>query len=467
MEKEELLETNEVYDKMKENWEFYQAAYKGTKALIDWGALRQYEGDIENFKARKRNAFGFNYSKRIVKILSDFLREIPFDEELGVLEKSEFWKKFTKDCDLYGTNWDSFWNFKRRWVSVYGYSGILVDKAQGQFGTYKEELENDVYPYLAFYGPLNILDWKFERDPNTNRPILTYLKLYEDNKTVRIWETGSWEVWKLPEKNDETPEMIAYGKNPFLNEENRRGEIPFVWYGNGQDTENIIESISDIADISLIDASMLRDASHSDEIIVNAAFPMLALPKEEITEGGENTPVEVGPTRIVEFEPGRPGDKPFWLESKVLDSIQAILKVWERKSEEMYDLANLGAVKAASKSRSARSGETMKESFRFLNSSLAEKVDNEIEARLLCIKYWMKWQNMEEQFEEVSITHEKKFNAEKLLTTMKDALEAKEAVESKTFKSEIQKLIARRTLPNLKGDVAKRVDDEVEREEGS
>ena len=461
MEKEELLRTNEKYDANKANWEFYAAAYGGTKDLIAWGVLKQFEDDATNFLARKNAAFGFNYTKRVVNIVNDFLREIPFEEELGAIGKDELWNKFTEDCDLYGTNWNNFWSRKRRWASVFGHCGILVDKASGEYETRDEEVRLGIYPYLAYYTPLNILDWQYKRNPKTNRPMLTYLKLYEAGDTVRIWTQNSWEVWQIPEKNEEEPTIIGQGVNPFARD-GEPGIIPFAWFGNGQDAEDIGDSVSDVADIAMIDASMVRDASNADEVITNAAFPMLAVPKEEITEGGENTPVEIGPTRIFEFESGNPGDKPFWLESKVKDSIDAILKLWHTKSDEIYGIANLSVIKSMSNSRETRSGDAQKESFRFLNSALAEKVDSEIEARLLCIKYWAMWQGMDSEIKNVRIGHEKKFNAEKLLLTIDDAMKAKGAVESRIFGIEIDKLIAKRMLGNVSNERMSEIDGEIE-----
>ena len=452
MKKEELLQTNEFYDKKKEDWEFYKAAYEGTKALIDWGVLRQFEDDIKNFKARKKAAFGFNYTKRIINIIADFLSEVPFLEEYGPLKNDPSWAAFLKDCDLYGSNWNNFWSHKRRKVSIFGHCGILVDKARGEFDNREEEVKNGIYPYLAYYSPLHILKWKIERDPKTNRPMLSYLKLYDDGGYVRIWTRTHWEVWKLPEKSDDEPKEIAAKTHDLK-------EIPFVWYTNGGVHSNISESISDIADIALIDASMVRDASNSDEIINNAAFPMLAMPKEVETEGGDNKEVQVGASRILDFDPD--GAHPFWMESKVFDSISAIIRIWEKKSDEMYGMANLSALREIDKSKERRSGDSLKETFRFLNAELAEKVDCEIEARLLCIKYWMKWQGMEGQFDQVTVSHEKKFNAEKLVLTIKDAMESKDAVDSGTFNREIQKMIVKRILPNLTGEQMVQIDQEI------
>ena len=467
MKTEELLKTNDFYDKHKNDWEFYQAAYQGTKALIEWGVLRQFEDDIDNFNARKAAAFGFNYTKRITNIVTDFLREIPFVEEFGILKEDGLWELFANDCDLYGTNWNNFWGRKRRWVSVYGHCGILVDKAvknDSEIETVKDEIERGIYPYLAYYSPLHILDWRFDRNEVTNRPTLVYLKLFENGDIVRIWTQENWEVWKLPEKGSEdVPELIKTGANPFMREGAADGgKIPFVWFGNGQDAGEAWTSISDVADIAMIDASMVRDASNADEIITNAAFPMLALPKEEITEGGENTPVEVGPLRILEFPPGSPGDKPFWLDSKTRDSIDAILKMWEKKSEEMYGIANLSAIKEMTRSKTGRSGESLKESFRFLNAILAEKVDSEIEARLLCIKYWLMWQKMENEFKNISVSHEKKFNAEKLMLNIEDAIKAKDVVTSELFRVEVEKLVAKRILSGLTNDQMIEMEKEIQ-----
>jgi len=465
MEKEELLSTCDGYDRRKDDWEFYAAAYGGTKKLVEWGVLRQFEDDIENFNNRKKAAFGFNYSKRIVNTLNDFLREIPFEEDFGAVSDDDLWRYFEEDCDLLGTNWENFWGRKRKWTSVFGHCGILVDKASGTFDTKRDEVELGIYPYLAYYSPLHILDWRFERDAVTNRPVLHYLKLYEDIGTVRILTRANWEVWKLPERSDEQPVRIASGTNPLKGVDGQ-GIIPFVWFGNGQDWADPSNSVSDITDIAEIDASIVRDASNTDEVVTNAAFPMLAVPKEEITEGGENTPVEIGPTRIIEFEPGKPGDKPFWLESKVKDCVDSMLKLWDKKSDEMYGMANLSIIREMSRSSAARSGDSQKESFRFLNSYLAEKVDSEIEARLQCVRYWGMWQGISRgELNKITIAHEKKFNAEKLLLTMEDAVKAKDVVGSDSFRNEVEKMIVRRVLgAGVGSEKMKLIEDEIDAE---
>ena len=450
MKKEELLKTCDAYERQQNNWRFYQAAYEGAEALVRWGVLRQFEADIDNFNARKNAAFGFNYTKRVTNIITDFLREVPFEETFVGLEGNALWNLFVEDCDLYGTNWENFWGRKRKWASVFGHCGILVDKPTGEHENRKEELAAGVYPYLAYYSPLNILQWEYERDSITNRPVLTYLKLLENGNMVRIWRRSGWEVWEIPDESDKDPVIIDVGINPL-----EKQIIPFVWFGNGQDDYGFGESISDVVDIARIDASLVRDASNADEVLTNAAFPMLAVPKEEIVEGGESNPIEVGPLRVLEFTPGSPGDKPFWMESKVKDAIDAILKMWEKKGDEIYGIANLGIIREMSKSAGVRSGESLKESFRFLNTALAEKVDSEIEARLLCVKYWLMWQGMDN---DISITHEKKFNTEKLMVTLDDAIKAKEIVMSPIFKAEIDKLIVRRTLPGLPGETSAAID---------
>jgi hypothetical protein len=96
-----------------------------------------------------------------------------------------------------------------------------------------------------------------------------------------------------------------------------------------------------------------------------------------------------------------------------------------------------------------------------LNAELAEKVDCEVEARQLCIKYWMKWQGLENSFKGVKISHEKKFNAEKLILTIKDAMDSRDAVDSITYKTEVQKLITKRILPNLTGEQMIKIEKEI------
>jgi len=108
-------------------------------------------------------------------------------------------KMFLKDADLYGTNFDVFLNEAQKMAAIYGAVGVLIDKPNSTSEVLKDDIEQGVYPYCALFTLPNILDWKHERHPVTNRPTLTYLKLLDFDNRYLLWWQDKWEIWELPE----------------------------------------------------------------------------------------------------------------------------------------------------------------------------------------------------------------------------------------------------------------------------
>jgi hypothetical protein len=310
----------------------------------------------------------------------------------------------------------------------------------------------------------NTIRERTEREPITNRPVLTYLKLLDDDGTYRIWTREEWSTWRIIDGQEEA-EMTGTGENSL---KDRRGDglIPWVWFKNGESLIYRDMGISDIEDIALIDASIVRDCSNIDEVITNAAFPMLALPKERIVDGREEQEIEVGPTRILLFAPEQPGSRPFWLNPVVGETVNAALSLWDKKIAECYKMANLGGLREAEGSKQRWSGESMRESFRFLNASLSEKVDSEIESRLSVIKLWLMWQGKEDDFEEISIEHDKNFSAEELIGSLKEADSAVGLLPSEEWRREVYRKVVARALPDADPILIERILKEVQKKPG-
>ena len=131
---------------------------------------------------------------------------------MGRLLEDPLWKLFLRDCDLCKTNFDEFLIESQRTSSIYGTMGVLVDKARGSIGmTRGEAIKKGIYPYCSSYILPNILDWRYERDEETNRPELTYLKLKDTDGKYIIWTDKTWEMWSINERK--IPVLEAQGEN--------------------------------------------------------------------------------------------------------------------------------------------------------------------------------------------------------------------------------------------------------------
>lgn len=481
-EESKLTEVHEIHSKYFEEWRFLNAAYEGVRALVAYGALLKHERETEtNYERRQDGAYGFSYSKSVVDIFNSYLFKNEFPQEIPkALMKDEQWSAFMGDCNLEGDSFDSFFVDRQRDASILGHIGLLVDKPSVEKLNRKEEKDDNIYPYVVAYKPMAILDWEWERD-ETGRKRLTYLKLLDDDDRYRIWTLETWEVWEIvsavggeqrtikevsdPGEQPTQAEIKGKGQtaNKIMEGVNELGEIPFFILYNQRSNIDREVGVSDIIDVSRIDASIIRNMSQIEEIIDYAAFPMMRKPMKEMGAGGDQKD-EVGPTAILEFDPEKPEAKPDWLNSEVAGPVQAILSVVDKKIAEIYRSSNIGGMAATEISKSAKSGVALKTEFQLLNSKLVKKGKNVAKAKMKVAEYWLKWQDQWEKYkDEVQFDHVRTFEVQDLTTDLENLLTSTVLVTtSDKFKEEIQKAVVRMVLPTVDKEVLSEIDSQIE-----
>lgn len=446
---------HKYHKKFKDAWEFQVAAYEGADAMLEAGVLQRNERETENnHAARKKEAFSFEYSKAIVDLLVDYLFEKDGKREFGDLAEDELWKSFVGDCDLFGTALDDFLVEQERYVGAYGMVGILIDKPQAKAETRADEKKAGLYPYLTVYHPPFILDWSYDRKPN-GRPFLSELLLQDEDGLYRLWTPTKWEVWEVKNGSNGKATLKESGDNPL-------GEIPFVWLMNKKSRFRNI-GVSDIGGIARIDASIMRDLSHGQEIIKYNAFPMMRMPMKR---GGSNDKGEevVAATAVLEFDPKNGADgKPDWLEAECLQPIEAILKWNGVKKDEIYRSANVGGTGATEVSDNPKSGVAMKTEFRQLNARLATKGRNLEKAERAIVNFWCMWQDIREKAKDVVIERPRDFSVENLAAELEDLLTSKSIVggQSPTFSEAVARKVVRAMLPNASEETLAQIDKEL------
>ena len=471
-----LQETHAVHDEMIKDWAFYGLAYSGGTPFICYSLQKHQRESDTNWHARQDEGVCFNYSSIVIDLFNFYLTEKPAVRDLGGLAGNKLWKMFTKDADLYGTNFDVFLNEAQKMAAIYGAVGVLIDKPNSMNKVLKDDITQGVYPYCALFTLPNILDWKHERHPITNRPTLTYLKLLDFDNRYLLWWQDRWEIYELPEGapspfnvhkhkdtsnyepkpgdnkyadepgqpyntllGGEAPILVASGDNPL-------GEIPFLWFQNIKSVMDPYIGVSDIKEISRITASVIRNISYGEEVIKFAGFPQARRP---MAREGEEINNEAGVTAILEFDPELPNSKPDWLESAVLEPVEAILSWIGKKISEIFQLAHLSGIHAHEKSDQARSGVALRYEFQQLSLVLSKKSENLTETELGIIKYWLKWQGRDGLFEDVRISRSKDFSIDDLSQNLENAIMADKLVPEINFKKEMAKVIAKRMLPDL------------------
>lgn len=459
MTKDELKKKHKTYENHINQWQFWEAAYDGGEDFINKVIYQHPRESDTNWRQRKDDACIFNYATSIIDLFNFYLTEKDAIRELGKLANDPLWQMFYKDCDLYSTNFDVRINELQKLSSVYGMVGILVDKAKGESNTVQEAKELGIYPYLATYTPPNILDWIIERDPISNRPMLTYLKLMEYDETYKLWYPTHWEHWTIPkdENEQEEDQPIKLGE-----EENPLNEIPFLWMLNVKSSRDPYFGVSDIKEIARITASIARNISYGEEVIKFAGFPIFVVPME--MEGGPSNPNTVGVRAVQEFDPENPQAKPDWLESQVQEPIDAIMKWIDKKIDEIFQTAHLSGIHTTEKSREARSGVALRYEFQQLGSVLSKKNNNLSEAELAILRLWLKWQKQDNWFKTIKIRRPKEFSLDDLSQSLDNLRKASKEVYSKHFKKLAQQKMVEDALPDIGDDDLGKVIQEINTE---
>lgn len=456
MDKKELEKTNNFYNNNKKSWQFWEAAYNGADDFIELVVEQHTRETLENFEARKNEAMVFNLSETIVDLFNFYLTEKTPMRNLNELANDPLWKQFQKDADLNGTNFDVFLNEKQKVAAIFGAVGILVDKPPGTRTTKQEEIDQAIYPYCAAYTLLNILDWTIERNIETARRELTYLKLRDSDGKFLLWWKDRWEIWEISmfqDGSEGTPVLFSSGPNGL-------GEIPFFWMINIQSATDPYYGVSDIKEICRIQASITRNLSCGEEVIKFAGFPQARRPFLSI--GDESSNVS-GVRAILEFDPelGEAG-KPDWLESEVFEPIQAIISWVELKVGAIYDMKHISGIHATAKSMEARSGAALRAEFQQLNSVLIKKNENLTEAELAVIRLWTKWQNQATMFKEITITRPKEFSIDDLSISLDNIFKSMKMIFSEKFVRLAMKHAVKKAMPDMLDHDRTEVDNEID-----
>ena len=454
----DLRSTNVEYELQYQEWEFLTAVYEGVRQLVELGVVKIHEReDTASYLRRMTELFGLNYSRAVVDLVNFYLFKKEPERTLpAALATDEAWEAFTLDCNHYGDAFPDYLSDQARWASVLGNVGILIDKPALALETKEQERALGIYPYLSGYHPQAILDWQYKRD-ETGRPRLVYLKLRDDDGSYRIWWQDMWQMWEEPETedgNEATDDaeavLIEESSNPL-------GEIPFVFLQNLRSRTWPI-GVSDIHEIGRIDLSIVRELSQISEIIGFNAFPILLAP---MMEEGSETQDDVGPTSVIEFDPDHPEAKPEWMQPVAEGVIRAIWEGIEKKGREIYRIANAGGLQQVDTATVAKSGTALSAEFQQLNSKITQKAVNLEKAENRILYFWMRWQGMDQVIPEAKITRSRDYDVANLSQDLADAMTAKTVVRSDTFKQEIEKQVARATLPGAEDETIKTIDEEI------
>jgi len=148
--------------------------------------------------------------------------------------------------------------------------------------------------------------------------------------------------------------------------------------------------------------------------------------------------------------------------TEVLEPINAILDWINKKADECYRISHLAGIHGQRTSNEAQSGLALRYSFQQLFSVLSKKSENMTEAEYQMIRLWLKWQNKEEDFEDVKITRPKEFSIDDLAVQLDNAFTSMGRMYSKTYRIRMQEKVVSHTLPDLSKEDRDKISEETE-----
>ena len=447
MTRKELERTHPHYDSMVEEWQFYIRSYFGGRMYRDGNYLIQHPFESStNYRRRRETSYYYNYCGPIVDIFTSHLFRHRAKRDYGSLTGNPLFDAFLRDSDLEGTPFTNFMRDAHRFASIYGRVSIVVDRPPLRADTVAQAQRGDIRPYLSLITPENLTDWSFVRLPS-GRVVLDMVKIREDERTYRIWRRDGWEVWRIEDGGGECV-LVDSGEHSM-------GMVPVVNLYNKRSGIRML-GISDIQDIADINRNIYYLCSDAREIIENTAFPMLALP---YTRGVGEDEREIGPRNIIQFDPGEPNSKPYWLEAP--HSSLSEIREWVKQDiAEIHRIAKMGGVKATEDLSQPRSGIAIELEYQQLHATLSEKADNLEQAETEILRLWAGWEGREF---DGRIDYPDDFSVRDLDRDLERALRVQDVkIQSPTFRRELQKKIAVSVFPKMDEKTMKRIEEEID-----
>ncbi len=414
--------------------------YKKEAYLPEYG-----REDTEDYKRRLEQATFTNHCGPIVEIYNNYLFSGDINRDFAGLSGTEF-DEFMADADMMGRSYKKMIRELSKQAGASGFIGVILDKPQGEGVSKQDELDKGIRPYMTAYVPSSIIDYEMEYQGGAR--VLTKLVLQEDTGktgvlTYKVWYQDRWELWEKEKEKEWN--KIEDGLNIIKS-------IPFVVIINRDKDFHPIIGKSDIADIADINNRVYGFDSDASHIIKQCAFPFLQGPASSIKAIDKlSTDVAIP----IDDSDGESKPELKWTEP-VHTSLPQIM-AW--RQEAIQDIKDMSKLQSGQEKQQAESGIALEIQFRPLNAMLTEKAENMelAETRILNILGLYLGQIFTGKIE-----YPREFAVMDLMQEIDIAINAKTAVQSRTFKAEVEKIIATKALPEAEEATMKTILEEID-----
>lgn len=279
-----ITQRNPAAANMLEEWNFFRQSYVGGRHYINGDNLFSHAREkAKDFKNRLQRAYYLNYVAPGIDLYSGFIFNARISRQANGAN--------AKTLDAYWNNVDGsdkkMGAFAKRamiWAQVYGWVGVLTDKARPKEEVLSRVEEGQIYSYLIF--PDAVLDWDLDQAGDLvwvtieeKYPLVRAagVEIPEElPRRVRLWTRTEWELYEVTKnsKGKLVSNVVDAGEHAL-------GKVPLDILRNRDLDENAGPALfgqSAISDIAYVNRYVFNLCSLLDEMFYEQIFHLLAVP---------------------------------------------------------------------------------------------------------------------------------------------------------------------------------------------
>jgi len=419
-----ILSSHPAFKRYLNRWVFLNDSYVGGYEYFLGKYLEPYNYESRaDYEKRLRQIGLDNHVKSVVSIYNSFLLRKEVKREFGSIATDPQLPYFLQDTDLDGRNFTAFMRDVSAHAMVYGNVWVIVDKPTTEAYTRADELQQGIRPYLSLFTPENVLDWKYERQPNGYYQ-LTYLKVKEEvvDRTQYVREYTPTEIHVYKITGDDRKGKYEYTI------QNQLGQIPAVCVYNQRSNIRGI-GVSAVADIADVQKEIFEFSSEIEQIIRLTNHPSLVKTADVEAAAGAGAIIQM-PQNM------DPNLKPYLLQPNG-SSIESVLNAIQKKVDSIDRMASLGGIRSIESRR--MSGIGLQTEFQLLNAKLSDLAMN---LEFAEEQIWRLWSRYQGQVWNGMIEYSRTFSVQDKANDIAMLKMAKDSnIENPAIKAEIDKMI--------------------------
>lgn len=459
--------THPLYDENLDLWNLYFSAAKGGENFItDVNLFSHRLEESTDFNERLERAYFLNFCDTIPSLINSFI----FKENIErPTTDNEILSYFRTDVNNRGLSITDFVKRAGYFASVFGVVHALITTPSSPTGktlTKAQVRDLGIRPKATLVYPSQLVDWSLDSEGAYNWVIIKSIYYRDTDPTKEREEEEHYKIitrekWWV---EDEDGNKIKYEDGRDSQGINTLGLVPMATlYHKNIDDNKIGESI--LKDIVYINRSILNWCSCVDEQIERQTFSQLVVPDDGTLanedEAGEDPLHQIGTSSIWTF-PGDANHPPNFISPNV-ENINTVWKLVVDHIKEIYRLA--GLVGSSEDMFASRSGRQSQYGFVSVNSSLTDKsysyqvFENEISK----LVYLLSGEDIENYKE---VKYPTSFDVTALADELDSNIKIMERNFSPSLNKQLQKNIARRSIPTATNEVMKEVETEIDKGDG-